>query len=102
MLVFGCSPGVRPPGGGYRALETTWVNNGFKTNMTGIVILVIHSHVGQTAAISTAMLSLEAGAKGTAYPVAFGLASGEYSASIFVVTTGGTAISTTVVASFTV
>jgi len=81
--------------GAYESLETTWVNTG-NSNLVGITIAVVHNNLGQTVEISTAILDLAIGANGTASPVVFGLVSGEYSASVFVVTAGGVAISTTV------
>ena len=98
---YSVSPPVFTHLGSYQAFKTTWVNLG-NANVTGVVVMVIHNSLGQTAAISTALLNLAVGANGTAYPVAFGLAPGEYSSSVFVVTTGGVAISATMVASFTV
>jgi hypothetical protein len=88
--------------GAYRAFEITWVNNGFTTNVTGIVILVVHNYLGQTVEVSTDVLQLGVGATGTAYPVAFGLVSGTYFATFFAVSSSGVSISTTTTASFTV
>jgi hypothetical protein len=87
--------------GTYQVLRITLGNpgNGY---VTGIVLMVVHNSLGQTVEYSTATLQLANGANGTAYLVPFGLAPGEYSSSVFVVTTGGVAISTTIVASFTV
>jgi hypothetical protein len=70
--------------------------------VTGIVYLVVHNRLGQTAEYSTATLQLAVGANGTAYPIAFGLPSGEYSATFFVVTSGGVAISVSTTVPFTV
>jgi hypothetical protein len=70
--------------------------------VTGVVFMVVHNRLGQTVEYSTATLQLTNGANGTAYLVAFGLASGEYAATIFVDTTSWVAISTPATASFTV
>jgi len=64
--------------------------------------MVVHNYLGQTVEISTATLTLAADANGTAYPIAFGLAAGQYSATLFATSTGGVAISYTATASFTV
>jgi len=63
--------------------------------------MVVHNYLGQTVEISTSVLQLGAGAEGSAYTIIFGLASGAYSATFFVVTPSGTAISTSTTASFT-
>jgi len=66
------------------------------------VFMVVHNSLGQTVEISTGVLQLAAGANGTAYTIAFGMASGEYSATFFAVSTSGYAISSSTTAPFTV
>ena len=59
----------------------------------GIVIFVIHNHLGQTVYFSTSTINITHGSFGTAYLVEFGLAGGLYNASIFAVSTAGVAVS---------
>jgi hypothetical protein len=92
---------VYAPLGPYTSFGTTYAN-GINATVTGVVFMVVHNSLGQTVQISTCVLQLAAGANGTAYTIAFGLASGEYSATFFVVSTGGYAISSTTAAPFTV
>jgi hypothetical protein len=87
--------------GPYQSVEISYIN-GINATVTGIVFMVVHNYLGQTVEISTATLTLAAGANGTAYPIAFGLAPCQYSASLFATSTSDVAISETVVASFTV
>jgi hypothetical protein len=87
--------------GAYQSIEISYVN-GADFTMTGIVFMVVHNYLGQTVEISTATLTLAADANGTAYPISFGLAAGQYSATLFATSTGGVAISYTTTASFTV
>lgn len=86
---------------GYSGFTITYVN-GFSTNMTGIVFMVVHNSLGQTVEISTGGLSLAAGANGTAYTVTNGLAPGQYAATFFATATSGYAISSSTNGSFTV
>jgi len=76
--------------------------SGLNTTSIGIVFMVVHNYLGQTVEISTSVLQPAAGANGTAYAIAFGLASGMYSGTFFVVGTSGVAMSTTTTASFTI
>jgi len=71
-------------------------------NATGIIFMVVHNYLGQTVEISTATLQLAAGANGTARPIIFGLPSAIYTATFFVSSTSGVAISTAVTESFTI
>ena len=87
--------------GPYQSVEISYVN-GINATVTGIMFMVVHNYLGQTVEISTATLTLAAGANGTAYPIAFGLAAGQYSATLFVTSTSGVAISEATTASFTV
>lgn len=87
--------------GPYHSVEISYANI-VNDTVTGVVFMVVHNHLGQTVQISTATLVLSAGANGTAYPVSFGLAPGQYSATLFTTSTAGTAISFTTTVSFTV
>jgi hypothetical protein len=87
--------------GPYSSFETTYVN-GINATVTGVVFMVVHNSLGQTIEISTCVLQLASGANGTAYTITFGLASGEYSATFFAVSTSGYAISSTTTSPFTV
>jgi len=87
--------------GPYPAFAIPYVNL-FNATTTGIVFMVVHNSLGQTIQISTCVLQLGADANGTARTITFGLGPGMYSATFFVVSTGGYAISTTTTASFTV
>jgi hypothetical protein len=87
--------------GYYSSMEIQYTS-GLNATATGIVLMVVHNSLGQTVEISTSVLQLAAGANGTAYEIAFGLESGTYSGTFFVVSTSGTAMSTTTTASFTV
>jgi hypothetical protein len=109
-LVSACQAGqcwyeVGPPVfaqlGAYQAFRVSYVNFA-NANVTGIVYLVVHNRLGQTAEYSTATLQLAAGANGTTYPITFGLPSGEYSATLFVATPSGLTISVPTTASFAV
>lgn len=85
----------------YSSFNIPYVNL-FSSASIGIVFMVVHNYLGQTVEISTATLQLAAGANGTAYPIAFGLASGTYSATFFVTEASGVAIASTSTASFAV
>lgn len=85
----------------YSSFEILYVND-FNVTMAGIVFMVIHDSLGQTVEISTSFLQLEPDANGTAYPIAWGLASGLYAATFFVVSSSGYAISVTSTAAFAV
>jgi len=103
--VGGCWIEAGPPVyaslGAYQSVEISYIND-INATVIGIVFMVVHNYLGQTADISTATLTLAAGANGTAYPIAFGLAAGQYSATLFATSTGGVAISFTSTAPFTV
>jgi hypothetical protein len=88
-------------GGYYPAFAVPLVSTLDNTS-TGIVFMVVHNSLGQTAQISTATLVLLARGNGTAYPVYFGLPPGEYSATFFAVAAAGYAFSLSETASFTV
>jgi hypothetical protein len=98
---FEVGPPVYAQLGAYQAFKVSYVNFA-NANVTGIVYLVVHNRLGQTAEYSTSTLQLAAGANGTAYPIAFGLPSGEYSATLFVATPSGVAISVPTTAAFSV
>jgi hypothetical protein len=87
--------------GGYSVSALTYLNTS-NTTVIGVVFMVIHNDLGQTVEVSTATLQLAAGANGTAYLTRFGLASGAYSGTFFVVEPSGVAISTTTTETFTV
>ena len=87
--------------GSYSSFSTQYVSY-FNATTTGIVFMVVHNDLGQTVEISTSVLQLAALANGTAYTITFGLASGQYSASFFVTSPSGTAISATTATPFTV
>lgn len=88
--------------GAYSSFQIVYANNNMNTNVTGIIFMVVHNYLGQTVEISTATLQLAAGTNGTAHPIIFGLASDTYSATFFVTSTSGVAISTTTAESFTI
>jgi hypothetical protein len=87
--------------GPYDMIETNYTNIG-GVNLTGIVFAVVHNNLGQTVEISTGTLQLAAGANGTAFAAVFGLPDGEYSGTIFAVSTSGVAISFTITVAFTI
>jgi hypothetical protein len=87
--------------GPYQSIEISYVSD-VNAATTGIVFMVVHNYLGQTVEISTATLALAADANGTAFPIAFGLASGQYSATLFATSTSGVAISEATTAPFTV
>jgi hypothetical protein len=88
--------------GAYQAFKISWVSVGFTANSTGIVLLVIHNYLGQTVEYSTAVIQLPSGANGTSYPIVFGLVSGTYFATFFVIAPSGLSMSATTTASFSV
>lgn len=87
--------------GPYHTVEITYANSANAT-MTGIVFMVVHNYLGQTVEISTATLTLTAGTNGMAFPIAFGLAQGQYSATLFTTSAAGVAITSTTTVSITV
>ena len=87
--------------GAYQSIAITYTSTLNSPSM-GIVFAVIHNYMGQTTEISTATLSLGAGANGTAYPLVFGLPPAEYSATLFVTSVSGVAISSSTTLPLTV
>ena len=85
--------------GGYQGFQTVWVS-AFGSTVTGIVVMVVHNGMGQTVEYSTGVLQLSAGSSGKAYLIPFGLPTGDYSATFFVITNAGIAISSATTASF--
>jgi len=67
--------------------------NDLNATTLGIVLLVVHNSGGQTVYITAGTVSIQAGTNSTAYLTIFGLSSGTYSASVFVMLPSGTAIS---------
>jgi len=87
--------------GANKAIVATFTNNS-NAPQTAIVYAVVHNALGQTVYYTTATVSPAAGASAQAQLVLFGLPSGSYTATIFVTSTGGTAISTSSTVSVTI
>jgi hypothetical protein len=81
---------------------TASFTNNSNAPQTGYVYAVVHNALGQTVYYTTATVSPAAGASQSGQLVLFGLAPGTYSATIFVVSTSGTAISGTTLVSVTI
>jgi len=99
MSVTG-TPGVQTLGA-YKGIVATYTDNS-NAAQTGVVYAVVHNASGQTVYYTTATIS-PAGNGGTqvADLILFGLPSGSYTATLFVTSTGGTAISGTTTVSVT-
>ncbi len=93
-----------PTFGNLGAFQSVAINytNTANGDSIGIVFGVFHNYAGQTVEISTATVTLPAGGNGTANVVEFGLPAGAYSATLFVVTPSGLALSATTELSVTV
>jgi len=87
--------------GGNTIISAAFTNNS-NAPQTGYIYAVVHNALGQTVYYTTATVSPAAGASQTGQLVLFGLPSGTYSATIFVVSTSGTAISGTTNVSVTI
>lgn len=75
-------------------MQVTYMNN-LNFEDTGFVFAVIHNSLGQTVSIQTAVITPAAGQNDTAFLVLNNYISfGSYNATVFVVSTGGVAIST--------
>jgi hypothetical protein len=86
--------------GGNTIITVSYTNNS-NAPLTGYVYGVVHNALGQTIAYTTATISPAAGSSTTGQLVLFGLPIGTYTVTIFVVSTSGTAISTTTSVSVT-
>lgn len=86
---------------GQPTVLASWTNN-LATSTTAIVYMTVKNSAGATVYITTATLTLGAGATGPSYLVITGLVSGTYTVNIFVVNTSGVGISqsTTTTVSF--
>jgi len=87
--------------GAYRAIEVNYSNFASIYNM-GIVFMVVHNSQGQNVEWSTCTIGIAQGGIGTAELVAFGLESGTYSATLFVVYPSGIAMSPSTTVTFSV
>jgi len=87
--------------GANKAIIAAFTNNS-NAQQTAVIYAVIHNAAGQTVAYTTATISPAAGATATGTLVLFGLAPGTYSATVFVTSTGGVAISSTSTVSVTI
>jgi len=75
--------------------------NNLDSNVTGIVLWVVHNEVGQTVGIGSTTLQLSAGANATANPIIYNLAPGTYNSTVFAIASNGVEISTSTVLLFT-
>jgi len=80
----------------------TAFGNHLNVNVTGVVMLVLRNHSGQTVGYSASTLVIGPNQIGTAYNVAFGLSPGSYNATVFATSTAGIAISTSSSVLFTI
>jgi len=87
--------------GGNTIISATFTNNSNQPQ-TAYIYAVVHNAIGQTVLYTTATISPAAGGSQTGQLVLFGLAPGIYSATVFVVSTSGTALSTSTNVSVTV
>jgi len=87
--------------GGNTLISATYTNNS-NAPQTAYIYAVVHNALGQTVLYTTSNISPAAGASQAGSLVLFGLAPGTYSATLFVVSTSGTALSTTTNVSVTV
>jgi hypothetical protein len=85
---------------GQTFVTITYTNNG-NTTITGIVYAVVHNSLGQTVQYTTGTITPAAGASAEAFLALAGLPTGTYTVTVFVITTSGTAISTTSTVSVT-
>jgi len=86
---------------GNTIISATFTNNS-NAPQTAYIYAVVHNAAGQTVYYTTATITPGAGASQTGQLVLFGLAPGTYSATVFVVSTSGTALSTTSSVSVTI
>jgi len=87
--------------GGNTVINAAYTNNS-NAPQTAYIYGVVHNALGQTVYYTTASVNPAAGATQTGQLVLFGLPSGTYSVSIFVVSPSGTALSTTSTVSVTI
>jgi len=87
--------------GAYNGVSSIFTNNS-NAPVTGFVYAVVHNALGQTVDISTATVSAPAGGSVSAFNALFGLPPGTYSVSLFVTSSAGTAISSTITVSVTI
>jgi len=88
--------------GGNTLISATYTNNS-NAPQTAFIYAVVHNALGQTVLYTTSTLNnIAAGGSQTGQLVLFGLAPGTYTATLFVVSTSGTALSTTSTVSVTI
>jgi len=87
--------------GGNTLIQASFTNNS-NAPQTAYIYAVVHNALGQTVYYTTATVSPAAGATQTGQLVLFGLAPGSYTATVFVVSTSGTALSTSSTVSVTI
>jgi len=87
--------------GGNTIISASYTNNS-NAPQTAFVYAVVHNALGQTVEYTTATISPGAGSSTVAQLVLFGLAPGTYSASVFVVSGSGTALSSPTTVSVTI
>jgi len=73
--------------------QSVWKDN-LNVTALGLVILVLHASNGQTMYVTAATINPAAGGNATAYDAIFGVPSGTYSATWFVMASSGVAMST--------
>jgi len=73
-------------------LSVTYNNPG-QSQATGIVIVSVQNALGQTVYITTATITPTAGGSSTGFADLAGLASGSYTANVFVISTNGGSLS---------
>ncbi len=76
----------------FTAAQATFQNH-FNSTVLGLALLVLHNNLGQCVYITTSTISLTPDQYGTVYLVISGVNPGQYSATIFVMSQGGVAIS---------
>jgi len=82
-------------------ISATFTNNS-NAPQTAYIYAVVHNALGQTVYYTTATVSPAAGSSQAGQLVLFGLPSGTYSATVFAVSTSGTAISSTTTVTVTI
>jgi len=87
--------------GGNTIISASYTNNS-NAPQTAFVYAVVHNALGQTVLYTTATITPGAGSSQVGQLVLFGLAPGTYSASVFVVSGSGTALSTPTTVSVTI
>jgi len=84
-----------------KIIQATYTNNS-NAPQTAFIYAVVHNALGQTVYYTTATITTSAGGSQTGQLVLFGLAPGTYSATVFVVSSSGTALSATSTVSVTI